>query len=518
MIPKASQRANGQQLAIHLLNAHDNERVDVAHIRGAIARDLPGAFEEWHAVSRATRCKKYLYSLSINPDPKQGALTRRQYKDYIARVEKKLGLAGQPRAIVFHTKEGREHCHVVWSRIIPGQLKAVQISHDRKSLQTITRRFAKDHGLALPDNMRENMSSKELPPPQNITLAEKQQQERTGLSKEDRVRTITKIWQETATAGAFVEGLRQAGYHLARGDSVPYVVVDSSGEIHSLPRQIEGARTRDIKARLVDYPANDLAPAAAIQEQVRHRLRTEITSRFNRNAEAPFIHLRQTQETRRTAFHARLAALKEKHQAERTAMSARQKDRLLRMRELRLRDNATGFMAILCAIPGIRTLIARRHRKHDLSFLNEHRKERRSLIACQRAEFEDVKRQARAIRRVEKRELRSLKTKIHRDFLQARLPAAAPVACPADPAIPHPQQAEKIADFVINARDLTQPAAPRRTRTTPPRHRKPPAPDSLTASFARPVETPSLRPVFAKAARPPDKAIAPHVPRPDLPG
>ncbi|PNG24398.1 relaxase/mobilization nuclease domain-containing protein [Methylocella silvestris] len=58
-----------------------------------------------------------LYSLSINPDQGLGELTRAKYRDYVDRVEKKLGLEGQPRAIVFHIKEGREDCHVVWSRI-----------------------------------------------------------------------------------------------------------------------------------------------------------------------------------------------------------------------------------------------------------------------------------------------------------------------------------------------------------------------------------------------------------------
>ena len=46
--------------------------MEVADIRGAISRDLAGALDEWHAVSRVTRCKKYLYSLSITPDPAHG--------------------------------------------------------------------------------------------------------------------------------------------------------------------------------------------------------------------------------------------------------------------------------------------------------------------------------------------------------------------------------------------------------------------------------------------------------------
>ena len=62
MIPFASQRGLGQDLATHLLNEHDNEKMEVAHIRGAIAKDLHGAFAEWEAQAHAlTRCQNYLY-------------------------------------------------------------------------------------------------------------------------------------------------------------------------------------------------------------------------------------------------------------------------------------------------------------------------------------------------------------------------------------------------------------------------------------------------------------------------
>lgn len=143
IITKASQRANGQELAVHLPNTRDNERGEIVHVRGAVAQDLSGAFEEWDAISKTTKCRKYLYCLSLNPHPRQGPLTRRQYRDYVTRVEKRLKLGGQPRVIVFHIREGREHCHVVWSRIISAELKALPISHDRESLQIITRALQK---------------------------------------------------------------------------------------------------------------------------------------------------------------------------------------------------------------------------------------------------------------------------------------------------------------------------------------------------------------------------------------
>jgi len=90
MIPKGSQRAGGQQLATHLSNEFDNYRVVVAQVRGAVAQDLHGAFAEWSATAQGTRCRKYLYSLSVNPDPEQGPLTREQYLDFIDRAEEKL--------------------------------------------------------------------------------------------------------------------------------------------------------------------------------------------------------------------------------------------------------------------------------------------------------------------------------------------------------------------------------------------------------------------------------------------
>ena len=113
MIPFSSQRGLGQDLATHLQNTHDNEHMEIAHLRGAIAKDLNGAFAEWELQADAlTNCRNYLYSLSVNPDPTQDGLTREQYLEYVERVENALGLAGQPRAIVFHIKHEREHAHV----------------------------------------------------------------------------------------------------------------------------------------------------------------------------------------------------------------------------------------------------------------------------------------------------------------------------------------------------------------------------------------------------------------------
>ena len=55
MILKASQRGGGRQLAVHLMNAKENEHVHVHELRGFTAETLDGAFQEAYAVSRATK-------------------------------------------------------------------------------------------------------------------------------------------------------------------------------------------------------------------------------------------------------------------------------------------------------------------------------------------------------------------------------------------------------------------------------------------------------------------------------
>ena len=120
MILKGSQRGGSKQLAAHLLKTHDNEHVEVHELRGFSADDLQAALQEIYAVSRGTRAKQFLFSLSLNP-PAHEHVPVEDFEKAIEAAERKLGLDGQPRAVVFHEKEGRRHVHVVWSGSTPGR-------------------------------------------------------------------------------------------------------------------------------------------------------------------------------------------------------------------------------------------------------------------------------------------------------------------------------------------------------------------------------------------------------------
>lgn len=176
MILKGSQRSGGQGLAVHLLNMTDNEHVRVHELRGFTADDLKGAFKEVEAISRGTKCRQYLFSLSLSP-PEQARATEDDFARAIERIEERLELQGQPRAVIFHEKDGRQHAHCVWSRIDVQTMTARPLPYFKTKLQAIGRDLYLEHGWKMPrgfDNAAERN-------PTNFTLAEWQQAKRQGV-------------------------------------------------------------------------------------------------------------------------------------------------------------------------------------------------------------------------------------------------------------------------------------------------------------------------------------------------
>ncbi len=264
MILIGEQRADGPQLAADLMSASGNQIVEVAEIRGARAADLRGTFTEWYEQSLATKCKQHLYSLLISPDPAQARLSRDQYFDLVARVERRLKLAGQPRVVVFHDRPGeagvrRHYGYVVWSRIDTENRKALPIAHDRLKLQTVAREFCRHYGIALPGGMQPKKSGGRNEAEEHVEGEPPAQNQNARVSKEQRRADLADCWIRTETGPAFMEELEARGYRLARGTKRPFVVVDPAGRVHSLSRQLSGvANPEQLNERLSSLPLDTL--------------------------------------------------------------------------------------------------------------------------------------------------------------------------------------------------------------------------------------------------------------------
>lgn len=257
MIIGGLQTGNTRWLAAHLQNAADNESVEATEFRGTIATDIDGALTEFDAITSGTRAREGVYAAFINPPE---PLTRDQYMRALAVMEQRLGLTGQPRIVLFHVKNGREHCHVVWSRIDISRMKAIHLSHDRQKLRRCARELAAEFGTKLPPGLAEDRGAERFNDPPQPTRAEKAQMKNSGFSPEERRAAITQAWRMTDNAESFINALEAFGYMLARGDRRAYVVVDIAGDVHSLARQIDGARTKDVKMRLEGVLLSQLPP------------------------------------------------------------------------------------------------------------------------------------------------------------------------------------------------------------------------------------------------------------------
>jgi hypothetical protein len=428
LILKGNQRGGGQQLAAHLMNSFDNERVEVADMRGAIADDLSGAFAEWEAQASATKIqRKYYYSLSANPDQAQGHLTREQYFDLIERTERSLKLVGQPRAVVFHEKrdkdgELREHCHVVWSRVDTRREKttAVMIEHDRLKLRNVAREFARDHGLELPDGMKKDGRRDRFKDrARQENLAERQQKERTGISKAERMADITRCWKETRNGAAFVSALEGRGYYIARGTRRAYVVVDLNGEVHSLARQIEGANTRQLKERLAGYPPDKLpdieaARAWAKKEREQRQQQERAPSEVEKRRDA----LKAHQQQRRADLDQMRINLIGRHMTEREVLKAAQQAQDTGIVSARLQRQPKGFMAFLTRITGIKLITEARQKQQDRARAAEHKQQAQALHRTHDRELQEMDRRYRALARLEVRENKSAETALKREQFQ----------------------------------------------------------------------------------------------------
>ncbi len=438
MILKGNQRAGGDELATHLMNEFDNERIEVSQVRGTVADDLHGAFGEFEAHAAGTRCREPLYSLSINPS---APISREQYYTAIDRIEQRLGLSGQARAVVFHVKHGREHCHVVWSRIDTAKMRAVQLSHDRQKLRSLARELAQEFGLPLPDGLAEDGGAKRVRK-NDMTQSEKAQAEETGITPGQRRADITDAFRRADSAEAFRAALQEKGYVLAQGDQRSYVVVDRFGKAHSLARQIDGVRTRELKKKLASIDGKlgsvDEAKAAVGRREAaaNARVKQRVTKRMSELS----AQLATRQAARRRKLDSRAQEIATEHAAERMALHAAHKSES----DKPFARAAGAIFALFDRVPGLRSVIAPLRRNPKLNPGERHRIERDALDRRHGRESYALDRRYAAVGRLDAWELRSLENRVRRQVYEMETERG--------------QRAETLQDQIeVNKLDITLP-------------------------------------------------------------
>ena len=259
MILKGSQRAGAIQLAMHLLK-DENEHVEVHEISGFVSDNPMGALKEAQAISKGTKCRQFLFSLSLSP-PEKEKVPISVFEKAISDIENSLGLAGQPRIIVFHEKEGRRHAHCVWSRIDANKMTAVNLPYYKYKLRDISRELYLEHNWQMPIGF---INSEEQNP-LNFNQAEWQQAKRIQQDPRTIKEAFQDCWAISDSRKAFAKSLEERGYYLAKGDRRGFVAVDWRGEVYPISRWI-GIKTKEVKGKLGDV--NELPSVDETKKQI----------------------------------------------------------------------------------------------------------------------------------------------------------------------------------------------------------------------------------------------------------
>ena len=395
MILIGNQRGGANDLAQHLLK-QENEHVDVYELRGFVSGNLTGALNEAYAISRATRCKQFLFSLSLNPPP-DAQVSTQDFEQAISKVEDKLGLKDQPRAIVFHEKEGRRHCHAVWSRINADEMKAVQLSHSKRKLQSVARDLFLEHGWDMPPGLRNPLDRN----PKNFTLEEWQQAKRIKKDPREIKATLQHCWQASDSRKAFAAALEERGYKLAKGDRRGFVAVDRLGEVYAVARWV-GIKTKAVRERLGDENDGQLPTVDACKQafanQIGQRLE-ELKAEQDRLAEL-----------QRAQANAQRKAMVDRHRHARRQLKAAQQTRRDQEVTARQARYNKGLLGLWDRLTGTHSRIKTRNEHETLQAHERDRKEKDTLIFTQLEERQKLQqhlRQASAERQAQSQSLRA---------------------------------------------------------------------------------------------------------------
>ncbi|EFO30631.1 relaxase/mobilization nuclease domain-containing protein [Roseibium sp. TrichSKD4] len=399
MILKGSQRGGAINLADHLMNDRENDHVTLVEVRGFVARDLHGALAEAYAISKGTKCEQFFFSLSLNP-PKEIVASEQDLIDAANQAEEKLGLHNQPRAIVFHEKEGRRHAHVVWSRIDGISMKAIPLPHFKNKLMSLARDLYLEHGWELPEGLRRDGGKSPL----NFTLAEWQQAKRLKLDPREIKQSFRDAWDRSDSAKAFQHALEDKGYFLAKGDRRSFVALDIHGEVFSVPRML-GIKTKEVKHKLGD------PESLASVDDTKSAIARKVTDHIHEYIEQ--VDAKHDQDMQ--PLTDQKLSMRANHRSERQHLKAKQQEREQAETRARNARMTTGLRGLWDRVSGNRAKVQKQNEQEAWLAAKRDLKQRDELVKAQMLERRKIQLELDKLRRKHIKDRQIL----YRDITQA---------------------------------------------------------------------------------------------------
>jgi hypothetical protein len=151
-------------------------------------------------------------------------------------------------------------------------MSAKQLSFFKTKLMGISRDLYIEHGWKMPGGI-ERAGNRN---PTNFSLAEWQQAKRAGVDPRQLKETVQLCWNSSDNLRAFQAALAGNALTLAKGDRRGAVIVDFTGEVHALTRQLD-LKTKDVAPRLARADLPSVAQArGGVAKKLTPNLRAHI--------------------------------------------------------------------------------------------------------------------------------------------------------------------------------------------------------------------------------------------------
>ncbi len=273
MVPRIAQRGYSFKGAglyyLHDKGAMTSERVGVTLTLNVTSRTPEGALKEmaWtdmhkndlraasgsRAGRKASAGNVYSYSLAwaIGETP-----SVEDMEAAAMQTLKALGLQEHQALMVEHKDTEHVHIHVIANLVHPQTGRVANVYKDQLTLSKWAQDYEERTGRVHCAARVENNAARE----EGAYVKHKDNPAAHAPS-------IEELYASCDSGKAFRNALEEVGYRLGRGDRRGFIVMDQSGKIHSLSRQLKGQRAKDIKAYMSDLDISSLPSAKELEEE-----------------------------------------------------------------------------------------------------------------------------------------------------------------------------------------------------------------------------------------------------------
>jgi hypothetical protein len=236
---------HARALSVHLLRTDHNEHVEVLDCRGVTQReDLRATLQSMFRTRSATQSDKGLFQVSINPEAdRAAAMDGKAWAQCLDAIEQEFNLAGQPRVLVAHVKNGRHHLHAVYQTAdVERGRQCDDFGHNYRRGARVARQLEKELGHAVQPDRSERGGS--------YTQGENERAKREGASAEQWRQDVREAWKQTTTASELRAQLQAKGYDVAEGNGGRVCFMSPEGKPVAMGTLLKGlASAADAKAR-----------------------------------------------------------------------------------------------------------------------------------------------------------------------------------------------------------------------------------------------------------------------------